>query len=98
MLDVEQCGPSAVLNGVSCTISRIDDRHALLEAVSPDFGFAAFFPGWYGDHSAAPVHVLTVGEHHECMGWLPIEQADKLYIIPRLRISATNKMLCRLSV
>ncbi|WP_162236474.1 hypothetical protein, partial [Sphingomonas sp. Leaf25] len=97
MLDVEQCGPSAVLNGVSCTIIQIDGRHALLEAATPDFGFAAFFPGWYGDYSSTPVHIVTVGEHHECIRWLPIARADKFRIIPHLRISATNKTLCRLS-
>jgi len=83
---------------VACTVRQIDGRHALLEAATPDFGFAAFFPGWYGDYSSTPVHIVTVGEHHECMRWLPIEQADKLCIIPHLRISATNKTLCRLSV
>lgn len=97
MLDVEQCGLSVILNGVACTISQIDGRHALLEAATPDFGFAVFFPGWYGVHSSVPAHILTVGEHHECMAWLPIEQADKFRIIPHLHISATNKMLCRLS-
>ena len=97
MLDAEQRGPSVVLNGVACIISRIDGRHALLEAATPDFGFAAFFPGWYGDHSSVPVHIVTVGEHHECMAWLPIEQADKRRIIPHLHISTTDKMLCRLS-
>ena len=96
MLDAEERGPSFILNGVHCTVSKIDG-HALLEAVGADFGFAAIIPGWYGDYSSTPVHIVTVGEHHECMAWLPIEQAEKHHIIPHLRISATNKMLCRLS-
>lgn len=94
----EQSGPNFVLNDVHCTVSQIDGRHALLEAVTSDFGLMVVYPGWYAGEHGEPVHIVTVGEHHQCMAWLPIEQADKHRIIPHLRISATNKMLCRLSV
>jgi hypothetical protein len=93
----EQSGPSFVLNGVACTVSQIDGWHALLEAVTSDFGLMLVYPGWYAGEHGEPVYIVTVGEHHQCMAWLPIEQSDKHRIIPHLPISATDKMLCLLS-
>ncbi|KQU56599.1 hypothetical protein ASG67_17645 [Sphingomonas sp. Leaf339] len=98
MLDAEQRGPHFILNGAQCGVSQIDERQALLEAAGQNFAFAAFFPGWHGDYSTTPVHILTVGEHHTFMVWLPIARCDKLRIISCLRVSAMDKVLCRLSI
>ncbi|KQN78914.1 hypothetical protein ASE91_13605 [Sphingomonas sp. Leaf62] len=54
-------------------------------------------------HHREHIHSSVSGRNHGChshnigMLWLPIEQVDKLRIIRHLRISRTNKMLCRLS-
>ncbi|WP_162234221.1 hypothetical protein, partial [Novosphingobium sp. Leaf2] len=93
----EHSEPSFVLNGVQCAVSQIGGGHALLEAVTSDFGLMVVYPGWYtGDHGE-PAHIAIVGEAHACMRWLPIEQSDKHRIILHLHISETDKMLCHLS-
>ena len=97
MLTGDERGPSFTIRCVQCAVGRVEG-HATFEAVSPDFGLLVCYPGWYAGEHGAPAHVVIVGDTHTCLQWLPVEQADKLLIISRLRISVIDRMLCRVSV
>lgn len=98
LLTGDEHGPSFDLNGVKCAVADIAGRDARFEAVCSDFGFAAVLPGWYGDYSTTPIHIIIVGDVRACLQWLPISRDDKCALIDRLPFDEIDKTMCRLSV
>lgn len=96
MLTGDEHRTSFGLNGVGVSVERIGDA-AYLEAACPGFGFLAIYPGWYAGEHGAPAQVLIVGDRVDCIRWLPIWREDKLVIIDMLPITASEKVLLRLS-
>lgn len=98
LLTGDEHGPSFDLNGVECAVADIEGRHARFEAATPEFGLMAIFPGWYGDYTTTPIHILIVGDTRACLQWLPISRDDKCALIDRLPLDEIDKTLTKLSV
>lgn len=97
MLTGEEHSSTYLLDGVPCSVKRVRG-HAMLEAISPDFGMIVVFPGWYAGEHGAPAHIVVVGEVHTCLQWLPLDRSEKQALIGVLPLSAINRTICRMAV